>query len=150
MLNFKMLPILGLSALSGCGIFEDKGPLSVTISTGCVLEAVNEKSGGPWAAKPGTVKLAGWMVDTIKKTTPETVNMQLVNAAGTVVALASAKRAERPDVVTHFKEPNFKMAGITADLDASKLPAGEYTFSAVMSQGNAITYCPLNVKFAIQ
>jgi hypothetical protein len=150
MLSFKALPILGLLVLPGCGLFEDKGPLSLTISTGCVLEAVNEKSAGPWTAKPGVLKLSGWMVDSVNKSTPETVNMQLVNSAGAVVALANAKRAERPDVVAHFKEPNFKKAGISAELDATKLPAGEYTFSAVMSQGHAITYCPLNAKLAIQ
>jgi hypothetical protein len=147
---FTSLAIPLIFSLAACDLLMDKGPLSVTIATGCQLDSVGGLGGDKWTAKPGAIKVSGWALDNVKKTAPENVTLQINNANGGVVALSTGKRLDRSDVASHFKEPGYLKSGLVAEIDASKLPRGEYTFSVVMSQGNAFSYCAANGKLTIQ
>jgi hypothetical protein len=144
---FLILPIVYL--LTACDLLGDKAPRSLTLSKDCNIEVVDGKGGPQWTAKPGLVKIAGWAVDSASKTTPENLSVQLHNATGAVVALASAKRVDRPDVVTFFKEPAFQKAGFQSEIDASKLPAGEYTIATLTARDQAMNYCAFNGKLTL-
>ena len=121
----------------------------MTLTKDCNIEVVEGKGGPQWTAKIGMVKIAGWAVDGASKTAPDNLTVQVHNAAGTVVALAAAKRVDRPDVVAFFKEPAYQKAGFQSEVDLSKLPAGEYTIATLSARDNAMNYCAFNGKLTL-
>lgn len=116
----------------------------------CSIDMVNYAVAAPsnTVTDKTKVKLQGWAADATQGLLPQQVYLELEGAQKMWVRAVTG--TDRPDVATHFKNPQLQNAGWSAFANLSTLPAGTYTLRVVqIMNDHSETLCETQRKLVL-
>ena len=144
--NLWIYLVLGF-VLTGCfdpSVANDS-QRSVHSVSSCAIDRLIATTAQEWSVQPEKVVLRGWAFDSISKTVPEVVKVQLASADGTIVKLSHvATRYQRDEVASYYNDTRFLHAGFEAVLDANRLAKGSYRLSIAQYTKTSQMVCETN------
>lgn len=138
-----LLPALVLTLLAGCGQEQETAAKHTPrqASSQCALDSINGVNAPVMETKTGRADFRGWAADSNSNTSPEVLNVVLIDAKGVSFAFSGAQRSKRPDVVKATQQDAFFNSGFVLNADVSTLAKGTYSVILEMPLSDSVVVC---------
>lgn len=138
-----LLPALVLTLLAGCGQEQETAAKHTPrqASDLCALDSINGVNAPVMETKTGKADFRGWAADSNSNTSPEVLNVVLIDAKGVSFVFSGAQRSKRPDVVKAIQQDAFLNSGFVLSADVSTVAKGTYSVILEMPLSDSVVVC---------